>query len=277
MYQNLKNAITSVDTCFYISFIENGQVYEIEAEEIEHGINIGIREFKNAAIYDQTTKKLIPILPIQNKDSILKEKKIVILNWIRLIYSKRYGIPFNSDLIPYIFLIDNMYINYSDVPNTIKDVYNSYAKLFLEKKRYGQDLSEFDCLARGDDPKHIGIKEDFGHFLKKCPNYPMFDDNDDINPLSVWYMILKSSMSDYNDVLLKGQKSFWKDAIMENFMREPNDPMIKRILQNINAFPKHKKIIINSQTFKPNYYCYITLTDIDEEGGFMFYKHKNNN
>lgn len=310
MYSNLKRSIVEGSPSFYTSFIETdddgAEVYEIDATEIENSINIGIREYKHAGVYDAEKKRLVPILP--TSDQTTDQNKQAIRQWIRAIYSKRYGIPASSDLIHYTFLLDNLYVQCSNVPDSIKQAYNDLAYVMMTRCRYGQGVQERTYLA-DNPPKPVGSNEDFYEFLKKCPNYPVFkktdttDDTEFNDPKYVWGMILEVLQNRQLRKLIFHQKPY-----VLNFHESPNlkVPEMKQMVHpngehrdadnrpddyemrkskrqyelativcrnEWNRVPELRKLNLNSD-IKPNYYCFVTLCDTDEEGGYMFYKHQ---
>jgi len=285
MYSDLKESISPPSTVHYTSFIEhdihsnsnnNNQplIYLIETEDIEYSINIGIREYKHAGIYDFESKRLVPIVPISDQFSI--KNRQAMRQWVRAIYSKRYGIPASSDLIHYTFLIDNMYVQCSDdLPQSIKDAYNEVTFIMMDRVRYGQAVKEYVYLSKGEEPKPVGSNEDFWAFLQNCPNYPRLNPmlSEEVNlslhgPIHVWDCILRSM----NHPKLKSLQYHQKPhtSTSHNDGMDWMD-MIKG--SNLDKIPILKKISLMNNVI-PNYYCFITMSDTDETGGFMFYPHK---
>lgn len=250
MYLNLKESISIQSSEQFTSFIEYSNdntsplIYLIESENIDHSINIGIREYKHAGIYDYESKRLVPIIPIS--DQFTHDNYQAIRQWIRAIYSKRYGIPASSDLIIYTFLIDNMYVQCSDVPGLIKDTYINISTIMLGSARYSQIVDEGIFLSKKIKEQKI----DEWMFLQNCPNYPTFHTTlckmDE--PKYILDCILGSMIGDRIDVL---------DGIKKS---------------NLNKIPTLKKISLIKKV-DPKYYCVITMTDTDETGGYMFYPH----
>ncbi|VBB18436.1 hypothetical protein YASMINEVIRUS_899 [Yasminevirus sp. GU-2018] len=314
MYQNLQSALCNGSLpLHYTSFIsDDGVVYDIEAIDIEHSINIGVREYKNAAIYDSTRRRLVPVIPIQARMSA--QMKQALRQWIRAIYARRYGIPASSDLIHYTFLIDNMYIQCSDLPNHIKDAYIRFSDVMLDRVRYGESIKERDYLSKGERPKPIGSKESFEKFLASCPNYPTKqhseektdEDNNELDPMTVWFIILASLGQDNSHILSAQAKYCTKaehDKIIDDSFDEyvssyysnkkskkyykssknniNRDHYTSDILENAKPYFSNNtefeicKIKIDEKLVTPNYYCFITLNDTSDTGGYMFYTHKN--
>lgn len=323
MYSNLKKTIVEGTPSLYTSFIETdedgAEVYEIDATEIENAINIGIREYKHAGVYDAKKKRLVPILP--TTENMTHQNKQATRQWIRAIYSKRYGIPASSDLIHYTFLIDNMYIQCSNLPQSIKKAYNNLTYVMMDRVRYGQAIKEYVYLMN-NEPKPVGSNEDFGEFLLKCPNYPVFkqtdttDDTELNDPKYVWGMILESMHHNKLRGLDVHQRQFTKNfrevpdlnipemkpsqvkkSIKHQYQDdddreyddeseedEDNEPMNKKekkqhelttILSRNEweKIPSLRKLKFDSANIRPNYYCFVTLCDTDDTGGYMFYRH----
>lgn len=318
MYSNLKKAIVDGTPSLYTSFIETdedgAEVYEIDATDIDNAINIGIREYKHAGVYDVKKKRLVPILP--TTDNLTHQNKQAIRQWIRAIYSKRYGIPASSDLIHYTFLIDNMYIQCSDLPKAIKKAYDNLTFVMMDRVRYGQAIKEYVYLMN-NEPKPVGSNDNFGEFLMKCPNYPVFkktDTNDDMifnDPGYVWGMILETMHHNRLRGLDVHQKPFTKNfrdvpGLKIPEMKQQDKKVVKHhhdddeiededdvgyqgAINNYNKkqhelatiicrnewekVPALRKLKFDSANIKPNYYCFVTLCDTDDTGGYMFYRH----
>jgi hypothetical protein len=249
MYTNLNKTINSLSSYHYTSFIEHSNdnksasIYFIEAENIDHSINLGIRNCKHAGIYDSETKRLIPIIPILRNNHYWDLQTI--RQWICTIYSKQYGIPISSDLITYTFLIDNVYIQCSnDLPQSIKDTYTTVTEIMLDIKLKQILLSDLS----GED--HLIL-------LQRCPNYPMFSGVKETKCL--WDCIVKTIIRPTHEIADK--KIDMTDMI---------DMIIKL---NPEKIPTLKKILLNSIVV-PNYYCFISMSDTDETGGYMIYPHE---
>jgi uncharacterized protein YejL (UPF0352 family) len=278
MYANLRKSIDKNTQCSYVSFIEHNlnnitksydvMVYDINTIEVEHSAHFGFREYKSATVYDTKNKKLIPILPIcggytHNNGQATRQ-------WIRAIYSKKYGIPAGSDLIHYTFLIDNMYVQLSDLPEGIKIAYNNLTYTMMIRIRFGQSIKEYMYLLKGEKPEPVGSDVKFEDFIKLCPNFPQFSDDLNISVMNIWYMILSCMKHDnLIDIARMQQKYCGNTERFHNF----ND--IKRIIEQMNILPIYNKLIIDTDNTTPNYYCFITLCDTEDDGGYMFYKHKN--
>lgn len=279
MYKNLQKTICSEDHDHYTSFLDNGCIYDITTDSIEHSINIGFREYKRAGVYDSQLKRLVPILPIFGNYGNKSQMKQSLRQWIRAIYSKKFGIPASSDLIHYTFLLDNLYIQCSDVPKHIKSAYQQYALIMLDRVRYGESIKEIDYLRRGERPKPIGSNIEFGQFLENCPNFINISNDDNlIDPMTVWYMIL-CVLDD--TTLNSAQEKHCINLINDGLISKKNKNLVSNVKEFINnRYGKIriecKKLKLDQNIVTPNYYCFITLNDTEETGGYMIYTHRNN-
>lgn len=263
MYSNLKACITFGTPYKYTSFIEDGYVYDINTIHVEHSINMGFREYKHAGVFDRSNNKLVPILPAHN--SYRRSNWQAIRQWIRAIYSKKYGIPASSDLIHYTFLLDNMYVQASDLPQSMKVDYLELTGVMLDRVRYGEAIKESVYLIN-NHPKPVGSKEDFWDFIKKCPNYPIGLSEGHLTPQFVWGMVTCMCGRDLFRSQIKYCGKFNGDY-------EKEYELNKEILSKSPFIPKSRQI--NIDTFiEPNYYCFVTLADTAETGGYMFYPHE---
>lgn len=329
MYTNLQKSFGNTTLNMYTSFLENGCIYDIDSFDIEHSINLGFREYKHAGVYDIKNKRLVPILPIQQQIEADRQMYIsrqthqtqqqqinqVIRQWIRANYSKRYGIPVNSDLLHYVFLLDNLYIQCSELPIRIKNTYNWYASIMLGRMRYNESIQEKTYLIKGEPPKPVDSKEDFRDFLPQCPNYVRMinSDGEVFDPMTVWFMMLAVLENNKTEGILTAQLKHCPDIVTDGVLPVPYDDFIKQCSgnnikaqkQNVCSGIKKKikdltfdkpettvlkrirwiigqfknidykciKLKIDPAKIIPNYYCYITLSDTSDTGGYMFYPH----
>jgi hypothetical protein len=306
MYTHLQKTICNNGVNTYTSFLENDCVYDIETFDVEHSINLGFREYRHAGVYDTKNKRLVPILPIQEDCHQHKYKPQIFRQWLRANYSKRYGIPAGSDLIHYTFLLDNLYIQCSKLPKHIKDAYNTYASLMFDRTRYGESIHEKTYLMKGELPKPLGSKEDFRIFLPKCPNYVRMIncEGEVFDPMTVWFMMLAVLCHKKTDGILDAQIKNCPDIVHDGLLpmdydkfidacnnnnikikkrnwrtplESPQQQVLKRISWTIRQFKEINyrciKLKFDPAKIEPNYYCYITLTDTSNTGGYMFYAH----
>jgi len=311
MYTDLKKCLDPYSNTTYTSFLENDCIYDIVATDVEYSINLGFREYKHAAVYDIKNKRLVPILPMIKYIPIDTEQ--MIRRWIRAIYSKKYGIPANSDLIHYMFLLDNLYIQCSSkLPDHIKEAYNIYALTMLSRVRYNESLNEKNYLIKGNPPKPIGSNQEFREFLSSCPNYVrMINSNGEIfDPMTIWFMMIAviELGKRHSDELLEGQSKYCTDLVMDgvlpvpytDFVKQcekdnkwtspvfihthkrvkvetPREQILRRVKWTVGLFKNTDysciQLKIDPAQVQPNYYCYITLSDTSDTGGYMFYPH----
>lgn len=306
MCTNLQKTLCGDFVSTFTSFLENDCVYDIDTLYIEHPINLGFREYKHAGVYDTTNKRLVPILPMQDDER--QFNKQILRQWIRANYSKRYGIPAGSDIIHYVFLLDNLFIQCSNLPKHIKDIYNWYASVMLEKKRYNESIQEKVYLEQGNFPKPVGTKDEFTSFLPKCPNYVEMINifGEVFNPMTVWFMMIAVLHFDISYNIIKNQHTHCPDIVHDGVLPIPYDEFMKKCeTDNIKKSKKEEslgtplgqlkerikcvlekfksvdykliKLKIDSSKIVPNYYCYITLSDTSDTGGYMFYAHAKRN
>lgn len=269
----------------YMSPIIQGYVYEIKNEMINESIFNGIIEYKHALAHDTEEDIFVPILPRYSYNGPAYHKTAAqeenIREWILFLYSKKFGTNSNVYHILYTFLIENLYVQSSNVPDDIKKDYRILVNLMLGMGRPGSSVTELSYLAMGNKPspvfEHKFEQDSFESFFKKCPNYP----NDFkecpielLNPYTVWYATMyclgnfwggavgdlyKQQMPREDDFL-----KYWKDAevLFDAMVSYPIIPKFKKL-------SNEKEIILN-------YYCPVSMTDTSDVGGYMIPSHASN-
>jgi hypothetical protein len=280
LYDNVRKSISVTHNSNVTTFIQNNTVYDVTTPGIDHSVNMGIREYMHSAIYDDTIKQLVPILPVETYGTRIgkKSNNQSLRQWVRTIYSKKYGLPASSDLIHYAFLLDNALIQLSDdVPDHIKEAYLTIAHVMMVRARYGENIQEIMFIKRGNRPKPIGSDKTFEEFIIQCPNYSSAFKNKSIDPMSVWYLILKTLSAPDNNDLLTSQSSHYNPGIAKDFSGldhlDDSDQILdimKSLLRANGDLIKVRKIA-DKQIL--NYYCFITMSNTELEGGYTFYEH----
>lgn len=296
LYTDLQKAICGNSLINYTSFITDKTVYEIQGSNIDKSTNIGIHEYRNSAVYDTKNKRIVPILPIQSSKHINLKERQSLRQWIRAIYSKKYGIPAGSDLVHYTFLIDNLFVQCSKtLPQSVKKGYNTCAAIMLARCRYGEKIVEYKFLKNGEHPKPICSDVKFQDFFRQCPNYPTIFNNsgNECDPMTLWFMVISVLTDPLTDGIVDGQlrhcNSLYNDDLLvingklreygyvESYYKFDKMNIFNKLtsiyrnkLKYNNSFDiKYEKIILNDKLLVPNYYCYITLCDTEGEGGYM--------
>lgn len=300
MYNDLYKRFFSTK---FVSFLEDGVIYKIGGIQPEHSVNIGFREFKNAAVYDHVKSKLIPILPTfeyLEYNGYVPGLRKTTHDWIVTIYATKFGLnPINkNNVILYTFLIDNLYVQLSNVSDDIKEEYDHLVSIMLIM----YDGSAIEELYSNKFPEIIGptgLKEDFGEFLKTCPNYPHAIP--DITPYHVWYLIVR--VIEKEPILLSSQivalesteifkidifaprKNTNEQLTIESlpFLSTKifkNDNIDRFVLYTnlIKTFKFHlelpmEKKLINDIFVEPDYYCFVAMECTTKIGGYMISPH----
>jgi len=307
---DLEKKINGIDC---VSFIIKNRVYYTMSDYngITGWININGKKYSNSCIYSTSNNELYPMIPIiglyddediRKNDTKMSNHMKVLIFWLQKVYSHIYSAkevitPFMACIM---FLIDNMYIQCSDVGEIIKKSYRMISfKIFEQKIIEDYVLSHSQSHIKSCSDKY----QKYMDIIVKTPNYPKTKLDPNIVIIIMMYSIFELRIIDddnerqylprkFNDIeifinsLYKSCQRSFNKTVMK--IDTHNDISITGSIKTIsNVYAKMKNLIkmeinnINGEVFmydtnvKPNYHCYITLDDTHEKGGYMFYRHTN--
>lgn len=284
LYDDLVNTLGGNKVISYTSILHNYCIYDISALDAEQSINMGFRKFHHSAVYNNETNALIPILPINDRQKNYKYDFII--SWIKLYYSSKYGVPVNSQILVFVFLLDNMYIQNSNVPYHIKKLYETIARIVIQ---YSMNHISTDLDAHSKKLSYCETSyAEFIRLIPNLPNYPKLvkKDGTEYDPNTVCFMMFCSIKSFYNEVFHTNKhfpKNIAKCVMLDGVLKFTGYDGTERnkfqhILESNGYTITTKKIIINNGILaEPEYYCFVTLTDTSETGGYMIRTHKDPN
>ena len=250
LYEDTKNSITNVPNEKYISFPitmeDNRQcIFICLDQSIDNDVKIHNKVYrKSAVLIDNHTIPMIPkeILPDDHlTDQCLRQ-------WIRAIYSKRYNLSSVSDTVLYLFLLDCLRIYLSNISEEVTQTYRNLALLMLNKKKFGTELTELEYLSEGNAPL------DIEYIYRRY----------DIPATIIWNGIV--SFLD-NIKLSEGQEKYLQSPTIYTSCDTLLMYLREKLDTNIFEFN------YNDTTQVHEYYCYISLDNTFEEGGYAIKKH----
>jgi hypothetical protein len=188
LYQNVRDSTVNGYSSHYISlpvYDKTGKLYVIKAptEEVIESIHISDKCYQQAGI--KSGKCVVPMLPMNvvldhnHHDQCVRQ-------WIRTNYSKKHNINAAADIILYMFLVDALKVQLSNVNPDIKNAYQKLSYLMLDRKRFGTKTTEYKHLFNYNSPAPvIGDQNKIVELLEKCAKYSGMD----IKPFTLWFGI----------------------------------------------------------------------------------------
>ena len=244
---------------------DNFIIYRCRPNSIKDTIRLGIYEYKNGGI--KINNHIIPIFPKNIVYNLFTNQ--CLRQWIRAIYSQLYKKTANDDLLMYLFLTDVLKICLSNVNDDIKKTYVNLAFVMLDRKRYQSDgIKELQHLEMGNPPLPVLDNfEKMEHILESCIKLTKFCL---IKPYTLWYAII---LILNNDKLKINQYKYCQESILIDFPDIINCPFkLLEKLKNKNKISIEEKNYGNI-TDNFEYYCYITMDDTTETGGYKIPSH----
>jgi len=284
---NVVNCLTSVHTNSYVSLPFDNNVI-LYSGKVTEPIHIGNNTYKNAGvkfISQSNTTYVVPVIPMNVTLPKLKENENVIDNeltstefnnqclrqWIRANYSVMYNVSPESDFILYMCLTDMMKIINSDLPNNVKDTYRNIGKIMLNRRRFGSNgVHEIEYLLNGNSPSPVfeAVEQSNNEMINifdKCIKLSELH----VNPYTLWYAIV---IALGNPILHENQLKYCKNDIELDLIKisNPTCTINDLFVNDMEIYNIQKEIIDNE------YYCYITLNDTSQTGGWRIPSHNIN-
>lgn len=174
--------------------------------------------------------------------------------WTRTVYSNRFGLNIQDDLIIYLVLTEALVVYRSPVDITVKNSYLALARTILNKKRTTVEMTEAKYLLEGNAPTiHNGTVQDFIQLLETTLQTLKISGK----PMKLWYEIIQML-----EIVFPGMLNAQK-------MHCENHPDFASEL----VLPVYEVDSVSSSSAY-DYNCYITLMDISRVGGYGFSAHK---
>lgn len=261
LYEDVKKSISKVQNDEYVSFIVNdinGEKCVIKSSSLNVSNTLQLRhnKFPNSSISIKNMN--VPMLPT----NVLSDNEMTdqcLRQWIRAIYSIKYKINSADDIILYMFLVDVLLINVSNIDNRIKNGYTNMAKIMLSRIRFGTQVSELDFLKTNPPSPVIGTEKAIDKIFQKMVTYF----GSAIKPYTLWYAIMLC----IDKKLAECQLQYCKTDIEEDNVNEVNiQDYIKGLTKSIRQYD-----YCNDNNLE--YMCYITLDDLTHTGGYSINKH----
>lgn len=254
------DCLNSISYCKQLSYITLPVLTDVGLTIFENNsdtesVKMRMSEYKNGGI--KIGDHVIPAFPSKVVQSLFTNQ--CLRQWLRAILSTLYSKTTNSDIILYKFLAMALKINLSDVSDHIKKAYVMMSYVMLDRKRYQCGIKEIDHLLAGNPPLPVFDSFDkMNDILKECS----IEFN--VEPYTFWYAII--AMLD-NEDLLYNQQIYCKEALDTDKMTFDN---ILDELKNKHK-PEIKHIKLNVDELE--YYCYVSLEDTSDIGGFKIPQH----
>lgn len=212
-------------------------------------------EYKNAGI--QIDEHTLPAYPTKVVHSLFTNQ--CMRQWLRAVLSSLYSKKTNSDIILYKFLAIALKVYLSAIPDYIKKAYIDMSLIMLDRKRYQCGIKEIDHLLAGNPPLPV-----FDNFDKMNDILGECADEFGVHKYSFWYAVIVM-LND--DTLLENQKIYCKEALAIDNMTFEN--VIEELKDKLKINIAHVKL----NTIDLEYYCYISLDNTTDTGGFKVPTH----
>lgn len=204
-----------------------------------------------AGSFPRSCVQKTPVFGISAHLSMFNEQ--CIRQWARTVYSTRFNVNIQDDLIVYLVLGETLAINKSLVDATVKGQYRHLSKIMLNKKRTSVEMTEAKYLLEG--------------------NAPGVHDGD----LKATFEVMRNAMMLLN--IVGTAQQFWHDVMQTMDDVIPgifNAQKMHCTLGDNNQsliLPTYELDVISTNSVY-DYNCYLTLDDLTSTGGFVFLEHK---
>ena len=289
LLDDVKKTTSSILQEYYVSFIVDNKIILCTDEQIQEEFQVYNNKYKFGCSNINGYK--IPILPTKTKSSIDTEQKSMnkhhfsnqcVRQWIRTIYSVRYGTYSSDDFILYMFLTDFVKIILSpNIPEQVKQYYRNLAYVILDRNRYQSGgKQEINFLLEGNHPQpNIGSIEMIYEILSKCIEESELFNFLQFKPMVLWWFIV---ISLGNEKLIQVQWDYCKKDVNEyfkefystnNFNPSPMNflDLIKNKIEHYKFIEFYDYSILNKP--KLDFYDFVILDDNIENKGYQINKH----
>lgn len=291
LLENVSEATSSMTQKHYVSFIVNDTIITFSPNQVQEQFQIYNIKYMNACASVENSN--IPVLPTNTKTSVNADTNTMkkhhfgnqcIRQWIRTIYSARYGTYSSDDFLLYMFLTDFVRVRLSpSIPSDIIQYYRNLAFVILDRNRFQSGgKQEITFLLEGNHPQpNMGLIDEIYKIFAKCiENAQIFKDLK-FTPMVLWWAIV---LSLNNKKLEKVQwnyceKEVWDFVSSYNDMTtfEPNKflEFVSNLIQNVIGANPHIKYYDYSQydLSKPDFYDFVTLDENKDDVGYQINKH----
>ena len=209
LFKNVKKAISNISSPNYVSLLVdvvniNNLVSKCLIKTSKSMINGSI--ILSDKVYNYGGLSInghnVPVIPTNIEldhdmyDQCLRQ-------WIRANYGKKYNLNPASDFIQYYALADILKILVSNISEESKNAYKSLAKVLLDRKRFGTDITEYNYLLNNPPASVTNLSSDkINYIFTKAIDHANISN---IKPMTSWYAFLKA----YGDErLLQAQTSY---------------------------------------------------------------------
>ena len=256
LLQNVSNAI-GISGSFICLPIDN-KIITGSSNYIEKNIKLNKRTYNKSSI--EINDVVIPVIPFATSNLSFINKQCI-RQYVRTIIGAQYKVDTMGDIVIHIVLGLMLQVFISNLNDSVKNSYKDLAKIMLEKKRYGKDITEFDNIKEGNLPlPNMGNMDGLFRSLEKVKSIL----NLKCENLTLWYAIC---LALGDEEIINKQYIHCCDSITKDYPNINGKNLLEEINKNI------EKISIYELPNKYNYNCPITMENTSNTGGMLINDH----